>query len=184
MKFTWREVIDETGGVHCPGLGCGSIFPRRAHSNASFDASSFSRPYRLLSMPPISMRSNSAYASSAIPRPHTTIEYRSANGCAARFTELASELVNLKVDVIITRGTPAALAAKRATQPFGEPLDNGVVASLARPGGNVTGLSALVNELAGKRVELMKEVGPHGHAGRFLQQHEQPGHPPAMGGND
>jgi len=95
------------------------------------------------------------------------IEYRSADGRAARFPELASELVNLKVDVIITRGTPAALAAKRATATIpivmaaiGEPLDTGVVASLARPGGNVTGLSALVNELAGKRVELMKEVVP------------------------
>jgi putative tryptophan/tyrosine transport system substrate-binding protein len=93
------------------------------------------------------------------------IEYRSADGYAQRFPALASELVKLKVDVIVTRGTPAALSAKQATTAIpivmaaiGEPLDTGVVASLAQPGGNVTGLSAFVTELAGKRVELMKEV--------------------------
>jgi len=67
----------------------------------------------------------------------------------------------------VTRGTPAALAAKQATSiipvvmaAIGEPVDTGVVAKLARPGGNVTGFSALVTELGGKRVELMKEVVP------------------------
>lgn len=95
------------------------------------------------------------------------LEYRSAEGEAARFPALAAELVRLKVDVILTRGTPAARAAKEATSAIpvvmaaiGEPVGTGVVASLARPGGNVTGLSALVTELAGKRVELMKEVVP------------------------
>src|SRR5262245_9716296 len=95
------------------------------------------------------------------------IEYRSVEGRAARFPEVASELVASKVDVIVTRGTPAALAAKSATATIpvvmaaiGEPLDTGVVASLARPGGNVTGFSAFVTELAGKRVELFKEAMP------------------------
>jgi len=95
------------------------------------------------------------------------LEYRSAKGEAARFIALAAELVRLKVDLIVTRGTPAARAAKEATSripivmaAIGEPLDTGVVASLARPGGNVTGLSAFVTELAGKRVELMKELLP------------------------
>jgi putative tryptophan/tyrosine transport system substrate-binding protein len=95
------------------------------------------------------------------------LEYRFAEGQAARFPALAAELVRLKVDLIVTRGTPAALAAKQATSiipvvmaAIGEPLDTGAVLSLARPGGNVTGFSALVTELAGKRVELMKEVVP------------------------
>jgi putative tryptophan/tyrosine transport system substrate-binding protein len=95
------------------------------------------------------------------------LEYRTAKGEAARFPALAAELVRLKVDLIVTRGTPAARAAKEATSTIpivmaaiGEPLDTGVVASLARPGGNVTGFSAFVTELAGKRVELMKEVLP------------------------
>src|SRR5262249_4301572 len=95
------------------------------------------------------------------------IEYRSADGRAERFPELAADLVRLKVDLIVTRGTPAAQAAKNATTTIpivmaaiGEPLGVGVVASLAHPGGNVTGFSAFVTELAGKRVALMKEVAP------------------------
>src|SRR5260370_7513759 len=93
------------------------------------------------------------------------LEYRSADGHGERFPVLAGELVRLHVDLIVTRGTPAAQAAKNATETIpvvmaaiGEPLGVGVVASLARPGGNVTGLSALVAELAGKRVELAKEL--------------------------
>jgi putative ABC transport system substrate-binding protein len=93
------------------------------------------------------------------------LEYRSADGDAARFPALAEELVRLGVDLIVTRGTPAARAAKEATETIpivmaaiGEPLGMGIVASLARPGGNVTGLSGFVNELAGKRVELLREL--------------------------
>ncbi len=95
------------------------------------------------------------------------LEYRSADGQAERFPELAAELARLRVDLIVTRGTPAARAAKNATSTIpvvmaaiGEPLGAGVVASLAQPGGNVTGLSAFVTELAGKRVELAKEMMP------------------------
>jgi putative ABC transport system substrate-binding protein len=95
------------------------------------------------------------------------LEYRSADGDAGRFPILANELVRLGVDLIVTRGTPAARAAKNATETIpivmaavGEPLGVGVVESLARPGGNVTGLSAFVTELAGKRVELVKELRP------------------------
>jgi putative tryptophan/tyrosine transport system substrate-binding protein len=113
------------------------------------------------------------------------IEYRSADGRAARFPELAAELVNLKVDVIVTRGTPAALAAKAATgtipivmAAIGDPLDTGVVASLAHPGGNITGLSALVAELAGKRVELMKELLPSVRRAGFLNNMSNPVIPP------
>lgn len=97
------------------------------------------------------------------------LEYRSADGDAERFPALADELARLGVDLIVTRGTPAARAAKNATETIpvvmaaiGEPLGVGVVESLARPGGNLTGLSAFVTELAGKRVELVKELRPEG----------------------
>jgi len=94
-----------------------------------------------------------------------TIEYRSADGRADSFPGLAAELVRLGVDVIVARGTPAAIAAKNATGTIpvimvsvGDPLL--VVDSLARPGRNVTGLSAFVNEMTSKRLELIKELVP------------------------
>jgi len=95
------------------------------------------------------------------------IEYRSADGRSERFPDLVAELVRLKVDVILTRGTPAVMAAKNATGTIpvvmaasGDPVLSGVVSSLARPGGNVTGLSAVVVEVSGKRLELIREVAP------------------------
>jgi putative ABC transport system substrate-binding protein len=95
------------------------------------------------------------------------LEYRSADGQVSRFPALAAELVRLKVELIVTRGAPAAIAAKEATSTIpiimaalGDPVGIGIVAGLARPGGNVTGFSALVTALYGKRVELMKEVVP------------------------
>jgi putative ABC transport system substrate-binding protein len=93
------------------------------------------------------------------------IEYRSAEGRTELFTALAAELVRLNVDLIVTRGTPAALAAKYATSEIpvvmaasAEPVGTGIVAALARPGGNVTGLSAFTIELAAKRLELLSEA--------------------------
>ena len=95
------------------------------------------------------------------------IEYRSGEGRIERFPELAAELVRLKVDVVVTRGTPAALAAKNATATIpivmaaiGEAVGTGMVVSLAQPGGNVTGLNAFVTELTAKRVEIMREIVP------------------------
>ena len=96
------------------------------------------------------------------------IAYRSADGRPERFPDLATELVRLQVDLILTRGTPAALAAKHATHGTmpvvitgaGDPVGSGLVASLAHPGGNVTGLSALTTELYAKRVELLTELMP------------------------
>jgi putative tryptophan/tyrosine transport system substrate-binding protein len=95
------------------------------------------------------------------------IEYRSADGRPERFPGLATELVDLKVDLIVTRGTPAALAAEKATESIpivmatsADPTRFGIVSSLARPGGNVTGLSTVAVELAGKRLELLKEAIP------------------------
>jgi putative tryptophan/tyrosine transport system substrate-binding protein len=93
------------------------------------------------------------------------LDYRSADGDATRFPDLISELISLNVDLIVTRGTPAALAAKKATTMLpvvmaglGEPLL--VVDSLARPGGNITGLSGLQPELETKRLELLTEIAP------------------------
>jgi putative ABC transport system substrate-binding protein len=95
------------------------------------------------------------------------IEYRSAEGRDERFPALAQELVQSRVDLILTRGTPAALAAKNATTTIpviitgvGDPVGQGVVASLARPGGNVTGLSAAVTDVYQKRVQLLTEMVP------------------------
>ena len=92
------------------------------------------------------------------------IEYRWADGRSERFAEIAAEFVRLRVDVIVTGGG-AALAAKQATSVIpivfavaNDPLSTGLVASLARPGGNVTGLSLQQPDLAGKRVELLSEV--------------------------
>jgi len=98
---------------------------------------------------------------------NVVMEYRSADGRPERFPGLAEELVRLKVDVIVTRGTPAAIAAKQATGTIpivmassGDPLSTGLVASLAHPGGNVTGLSALATDIEGKQLELIKEIVP------------------------
>ena len=95
------------------------------------------------------------------------IEYRWGEGREERFAEVAAEFVRLKVDIIVTSGTLAVIAAKRATSVIpivfataGDPVANHLVASLARPGGNVTGLSVQSNELAGKRIELLREVVP------------------------
>jgi putative ABC transport system substrate-binding protein len=94
------------------------------------------------------------------------IEYRSADGRAERFPDLASELVRLKVDLIVTRGTPATNAAKSATASIpvvmatmGVP--SAIVASYARPGGNVTGVTTFSTELTAKRIQLLKELVPN-----------------------
>ena len=95
------------------------------------------------------------------------IEYRHAEGKLDLLPNLAAELVRLKVDVIVASSTPAVLAAKNATKEIpivfhtiGDPVASGVVASLARPGGNITGLTMGGAELYGKRLELLKETIP------------------------
>jgi putative tryptophan/tyrosine transport system substrate-binding protein len=95
------------------------------------------------------------------------IEYRWAEGRNERYTEAAAELVRLKVDVIVTVATPATLAAKQATTVipivFGaasDPVGTGLVASLARPGGNVTGLANQISDTGGKKLEFLREVVP------------------------
>jgi putative ABC transport system substrate-binding protein len=95
------------------------------------------------------------------------LEFRWAEGKFERLTQLATELVDLKVDVITALSTPAAIAAQKATTTIpivfsavGDPVGTGLVSNFARPGGNVTGLSVLATEAA-KRLEILEEIAPH-----------------------
>jgi len=109
---------------------------------------------------------------------NVVIEYRDAEGKLERLPALAAELVALKVDVIVTGGgTPTALAAKQATRTVpivfiavGDPVTSGLVTSLARPGGNVTGLTSLAPELVGKWLELLTQAVPGVSRVAFLWQ--------------
>jgi putative ABC transport system substrate-binding protein len=95
------------------------------------------------------------------------VEYRWADGKTERLPALAADLIKMKVDVIVTSGTPGGLAAKNATTTIpivmasgGDFVADGLVASFARPGGNITGLSVFARELSGKRLEILKEAIP------------------------
>jgi putative tryptophan/tyrosine transport system substrate-binding protein len=96
------------------------------------------------------------------------IEYRWVEGHTERFHEIAAEFAKLKVNVIVTSGTPAVMALQKATSTIpivfataGDPVRTGLVASLARPGGQTTGLATIGDDLAGKRLEILREVVPH-----------------------
>jgi putative ABC transport system substrate-binding protein len=109
------------------------------------------------------------------------VVYRFAEGNYNRLPDLAAELVRLKVDVIVVVTTPAALAAKRATGSIpvvftqvSDPVASGLVRSLAHPGGNITGLSVIGTDLAGKRLELLKEVVPRASRVAVLWDPGQP----------
>jgi putative ABC transport system substrate-binding protein len=111
------------------------------------------------------------------------IEYRSADGRAEQFPELASEMVGLNVDVILTRGTPAARAAKNATgtipvimATMGDP--RAIVASFARPGGNITGVTTFSTELTAKRIQLLNELVPKLSRVALLHNMGNPAAPP------
>ena len=98
---------------------------------------------------------------------HYIVLYRSAEGRAERFASLAAELARQKIDVFLTRGTPATIAARDTetgipviASAVADPLDAKLVASLASPGGNVTGLTSSVNEMGAKRMELLKALAP------------------------
>jgi putative tryptophan/tyrosine transport system substrate-binding protein len=115
------------------------------------------------------------------------MEYRGAGGQYERLPALAAELVRLKVDVLLTVFTPVALAAKDATTTIpivmmgtGDPVGNGLVASLARPGGNVTGVSVLSPELVGKQLEFLKEVFSTVSRVAILWNPDNPVHPPTV----
>ena len=102
-----------------------------------------------------------------VDRQTITIDYLSAEGRGERFPALAAECVRLKADIIAVSTTPAAQAAKTTTRtipivmlPLGDPVGTGLVDSLAHPGGNVTGMSMMISDLAAKRLELLKEAVP------------------------
>jgi putative ABC transport system substrate-binding protein len=110
------------------------------------------------------------------------IESRYAEGKLDRLPALAAELVRLKVDVIVTAGPPATRPAKEATSTIpivmaqdSDPVANGFVASLARPGGNITGLSTLAPEISGKQLELLKETVPRLSRAAVLGNSTRPG---------
>jgi putative ABC transport system substrate-binding protein len=115
------------------------------------------------------------------------IEYRYAEGKLDRLRELAAELVRLKVDVIVTGGSATTPAIKEATVTIpivmgfdNDPVGSGFVASLARPGGNITGLSALAPEISGKQLELLKEIVPKLSRVAVLGTSTQPGNSQAL----
>jgi putative ABC transport system substrate-binding protein len=115
------------------------------------------------------------------------LEFRSAEGRSERLPDLAVELILLKVDVIVTGGPPAPQAAKQATGTIpivfavtGDPVAEGLVPSIARPGGNITGLASIAPELVGKQLELLKEVAPKVSRVAVLQNPGDPAHPPMV----
>ena len=136
-------------------------------------AQELGRTFRIGMAEPVSAELNAAYLAAFrqelkrlgyVEGRNLVIEHRSADGDASRFPAILAELIALNVDLIVARGTPAALAAKKATSTIpvvmavGEPLL--VVDSLSRPGGNITGLSGVQPELETKRMELLKELAP------------------------
>lgn len=110
------------------------------------------------------------------------IEYRRGGNDPVRMQALAHELAQLKVDVIVAQSTPAVQAAKRATTSIpivsfsADPVANGFVSSLARPGGNITGISMMMPALAGKRIELLREITPKLARLAFLGHGDDPSH--------
>jgi putative ABC transport system substrate-binding protein len=111
------------------------------------------------------------------------MEYRSSDGRAERFPDLAAELVRLKVDLIVTRGTPATRAAKNATRTvpvvmatMGDP--HALVTSFTRPGGNITGVTTFSTELTAKRLEILKELAPGLSRVGLLHNMSNPAAPP------
>ncbi|HXM83817.1 MAG TPA: ABC transporter substrate-binding protein [Burkholderiales bacterium] len=134
------------------------------------------RIYRVGVLDPVSLSANAANINELrkglrelgyVEGENLLIEYRSAEGRNGRYPQLAIELTGRKVDLIVARGTPATLAARSAnaeipvvTAPVVDPVETGLVASLARPGGNVTGLALLANELEAKRLDLLRALAP------------------------
>jgi len=117
------------------------------------------------------------------------IEWRYADGNLERLPDLAAELVRLKVDVIVTGGPAPTRSAKQATATIpivmgfdDDPVGSGFVASLAHPGGNITGLSTLALEISGKQLELLKEIVSRLSRVNVLGNASQPGHPQALKG--
>jgi len=115
------------------------------------------------------------------------LDWRSAEGKAERLSALVAELIRLKVDIIVTGGPTSNRAAKQATATIpivmaydNDPVGNGFVASLARPGGNITGLSTLAPEISGKQLEILKEIVPRLSRAAVLGTSNNPGNAQAL----
>ena len=150
------------------------------------------RVYRIGILEPISAAQNAANLNALrnglrdlgyVEGRNLIIEYRSADGRAERFPDLAAELVRLKVDLIVTRGTPAARAAKSATETIpvvmatmGDPRS--IVASFARPGGNITGVTTFSTELTAKQIQILKELVPNLSRLALVHNMDNPAAPP------
>jgi putative tryptophan/tyrosine transport system substrate-binding protein len=153
---------------------------------------SVARVYRIAILEPIPAAQNAANLDALrkglrdlgyVEGRNLIIEYRSADGRAERFPDLAAELVRLKVDLIVTRGTPAAKAAKNATETIpvvmatmGDPRT--IVASFAHPGGNITGVTTFSTELTAKQIELLKELVPNLSRVALVHNMDNPAAPP------
>ena len=118
---------------------------------------------------------------------HIVIEFRSAEEKPDRLPALAAELVRLKVDLIVTAGSPVTRVAKEATSTIPivmgldpDPVGNGFVVSLARPGGNITGLATLAPEISGKQLEFLKEIVPKLSRVAVLGTSTRPGNAQAL----
>ena len=155
-------------------------------------AQSVDRVYRIGILEPIPVAQNAANLDALrkglrnlgyVEGRNLIIEYRSANGRAERFPDLAADLVRLKVDLIVARGTPAARAAKSATETIpvvmatmGDP--SAIVASFAHPGGNITGVTTFSTELTAKQLELLKELVPKLSRVALIHNMDNPAAPP------
>jgi putative ABC transport system substrate-binding protein len=169
-------------------LACAAVFamPRRAF------AQPVRRRYRIGVLEAVPQAENAANLAALreglrdlgyVEGENLVIEYRSADGHAERFPQLAGELVRLRVDVIVTRGTPAARAAKAATATvpvviatMGNP--DAIAGGFARPTGNVTGLTTFSTELMAKRIQLLKELVPNLVRLGVLHNMSNPASPP------
>jgi len=152
--------------------GIGAVLAGPLGGEAQQPAKAMSRVGALIFRPTLRRASQEAFRQGLrdhgyVEGQNILIEWRSADGRTDRAKTLATELVRLKIDVIVAEFTPAALAAKSATQTIpivmagaGDPVATGLVTSLARPGGHVTGVSNIAAELSGKRLDLLREVVP------------------------
>src|SRR5450755_2109607 len=115
------------------------------------------------------------------------IEFRWAEGNYDRLPDLAAELIGLKVEVLVTQGTPVTAAAKRMTRtvpivmtPVGDAVASGIIDSLARPGGNITGITFFLPEICSKRLELLKQMIPGINRVAVLVNPDNPAMPPTL----
>jgi putative ABC transport system substrate-binding protein len=173
IGFNWLLAWSLAGGGTCGGASLSRLWAARRHGRSRRVHSSPKRPRGFVSLRLIQVRwrrldlGHSLRDLGYVDGQTITIDYLSANGQGERFPDLAADCVRLKADVIVVTTTPAAKAAKAATgltpivmYPLGDPVVTGLVASLNRPGGNVTGLTFMASGIAAKRLELLKEVVP------------------------